>query len=636
MEILAPAGSAEGLAASIMGGCDAVYLGGKRYGARAFADNFTDQQIEGAVNYAHNRGTKVYVTVNTLIKDTEMDDAISFVKFLEDIGADAVIIQDLGLLRRTARYDIPKHASTQLGIHSRAGLEWCAANGVERAILARELTLEEIKKITVDSPVETEVFVQGAMCYCVSGGCLFSSMVGGRSGNRGQCAQPCRKKYRFGNKNGYVMSCADIHGLDLIPELKKMGISAAKIEGRMRSPAYAYLASKVYSMKEKGYDNKEIAPFSGLLHTVFNRGICDGYYRGIVSPVQPYYPDNRGYYLGKAKISNRSFSTGDLNETVGVKDGISIFRGDEKIGGFKISELKPVTVPFKIQDGEYDIYRTYDPRIDEIKNAIGEPPALTGVMKRQIPKKGIPLPRTGRTSKKSELSFYVSSIKNLEAVIGYADRIYFENRDAAEEAEEICNTAGAEFVTLLPRFDSSDRVSGSKSVMVNSVGQYYANRNAERVYGSPFLNMFNSHFPSVLYQTVLSMELSRSEIKTIAECYGGRLEVMVFGRQELMITRDPDMGNGILIDEKDYEFPVYKDGTGFSRILNSADLMMLEHLEELQKMGIDSFGIDLRKRPVKLAETVAEAFSKKDLSKKQKITEMCGSVTYGHYLRGVS
>ena len=134
MEILAPAGSPEGFVAAIQGGCNAVYLGGELYGARAFSANFTDRQIEGAVGYAHNRGVKVYVTVNTLIKDSEMDDAVSFIRFLSDIGADAVLIQDLGLLERIRDIDIPKHASTQLGIHSRGGLDWCYENGIEREI----------------------------------------------------------------------------------------------------------------------------------------------------------------------------------------------------------------------------------------------------------------------------------------------------------------------------------------------------------------------------------------------------------------------------------------------------------------------------------------------------------------------
>lgn len=174
MEILSPAGNPDGLAAAVKGGCDAVYLAGKDFGARAFAGNFTDRQLEGAVGYAHDRGVKVHVAVNTSLKNREVSDAVSFVRFLKDIGADAVLVQDLGLLEAIRSIDIPKHASTQMQIHSLEGLRWCAENGLDRAVLARELTMEELSRIVPDSPVETEVFIQGALCYCMSGGCLMS------------------------------------------------------------------------------------------------------------------------------------------------------------------------------------------------------------------------------------------------------------------------------------------------------------------------------------------------------------------------------------------------------------------------------------------------------------------------------
>ena len=182
MEILSPVGSPDSLAAAVKAGADAVYLAGKDFGARAFAGNFTDHQLEGAVGYAHDHGVKVHVTVNTSIKNSEMDEAVSFVRFLSDIGADAVIVQDLGLLRHISSIDIAKHASTQMQIHSRSGLEWCAENGISRAVLARELTMDELSRMVPDSPVETEVFIQGALCYCMLGGCLMSSFMGGRSG----------------------------------------------------------------------------------------------------------------------------------------------------------------------------------------------------------------------------------------------------------------------------------------------------------------------------------------------------------------------------------------------------------------------------------------------------------------------
>ncbi len=635
MEILAPAGSPEGLVAAIKGGCSAVYLGGKSYGARAFANNFTDQQLEGAVNYAHERDVKVYVTVNTLIKDSEMDGAVAFIKFLSDINVDAVLLQDIGLLRKIEGIEIAKHASTQMGIHSRAGLEWCKENGIDRAILARELTIEEIKMIIKDSPVETEVFVQGAMCYGMSGGCLFSSILGGRSGNRGQCAQPCRKKYKFDEKESYIMSCADIYGLDYIPTLKDIGLTSAKLEGRMRSPAYAYLASKVYSMKEKGEDEETIAPTARLLQTIFNRGIRDGYFGGVKSPVQSTYPDNRGYYLGTANIKNRSFVQSDLAMPLNSRDGISIFKGDAKIGGFKISDTTKITAPFKMPDGEYEIYRTYDPRIDEVKNIASSEPLVEGKTKRKYSTKGTVPEKIKRSESKADMSFYVNSIRNLEAVVEYADRIYFELNDNVSEAMEMCKNSNVEFVQILPRFDPSDTVVDSP-VMVNNVGQMYANRGAPKVYGSYNMNMFNSFYPEMMYQTTLSVELNKSEIREITEIYTGRLEVMVFGRLELLVTRDPKMRNGMLQDEKEFQFPIYRDGHGLSHLLNSADLMLLDQLPDLQKMGIDSFGIDLRKRPASLAKLVAESFAKQDISKKSKISEMCGSTTNGHFNRGVN
>jgi len=219
MEILSPVGSPDSLVAAIKGGCDAVYLAGKSFGARAYAGNFSDSELEGAIGYAHDHGVKVHVTVNTLIKNSEMEEAVSFVKFLKDIDADAIIIQDLGLLKHLTNVDIPKHASTQMQIHSLEGIKWCSEYGLDRAVLARELTIDELKQIVPESPIETEVFIQGALCYCMSGGCLMSSFIAARSGNRGECAQPCRRLYERDGKPGYYLSCADIYGMDYLKDL---------------------------------------------------------------------------------------------------------------------------------------------------------------------------------------------------------------------------------------------------------------------------------------------------------------------------------------------------------------------------------------------------------------------------------
>jgi len=629
MEILAPVGSPEALVAAVKGGADSVYLGGKRFGARKFSDNFDNGQLEGAVNYAHDNGVKVYVTVNTLIKNTEMADAISFVKYLKDIDADAVIVQDTGLLRAIGRVDIQKHASTQMGIHSRKGLEWCLDNGIDRAILSRELTLDEIEHVIKDAKVETEVFTQGALCYSFSGGCLFSSIVGGRSGNRGECAQPCRKRYRTEKREGYLMNTADLYCIDHFHSLERMGITSMKIEGRMRSPAHTYLTSKVYSLIRKGEDTEELERMRKLLMTVFNRGYGTGYMDGVRNVVQPVYPDNRGFLLGQAEIRGKRFDPEGMD--INVKDGLSIFRGETKIGGFKVSNPGRITVPFGVDDGTYEIYRTYDPRIDEVKNIFSDVPRFTGT--KSIPEARFEPKVTVRKRSKADLSFYVSSMKVLKEVIGYADRIYFEMNDETDAARELCGMSGKEFVTILPRFDPYDTMPEGP-LMAHNAGQTMIS-DGRRIYGSHHMNMFNSMFRNQLYQMTLSAELSKNEIRAICERYGGRLEQMVFGRIELMVTRDPEMDSCTLKDERDYEFPVYRDDNGLSHILNSSDLLLLDHLDELESFGIDSFGIDLRKRPAGTAAKVANAFRKRDKRRKGEIMEICGSITYGHYARGV-
>ena len=247
VEILAPAGSKDAFAAALQAGADAVYLGGKTFGARSSAANFSDGELKAVVETAHERGVKVYVTVNTLLKDTEMQDAFSFVSFLEEIGADAVIVQDRGLASLVKKeLTIPLHASTQMGLHSKDDLLWAERIGFQRAILSRELSLAEIKELRKDTTIGLEVFVQGALCYAFSGQCLFSSVIGGRSGNRGMCAQPCRKQYSLGRETNYMLSTADLFCADALPELLAIGVDSVKIEGRLRSPVYVYLATKLY------------------------------------------------------------------------------------------------------------------------------------------------------------------------------------------------------------------------------------------------------------------------------------------------------------------------------------------------------------------------------------------------------
>jgi len=239
-ELLAPAGSLESFFAAMEKGADAVYAGLKEFSARAKAKNFTLQQMERMVAYAHSLEKKVYVTLNTLVKENELSQLVDTLSSLEAMGVDAVIIQDLAVARLARRFfpGIPLHASTQLTVHNSPGVQQLADLGFERVVLSRELHLDEISRIVAKSPIGIECFIHGALCFSLSGQCYFSSFLGGHSGNRGRCAQPCRRQYRYRGKEGYYFSTNDFSSIDLIPQMVAAGVESLKIEGRMKSAEY--------------------------------------------------------------------------------------------------------------------------------------------------------------------------------------------------------------------------------------------------------------------------------------------------------------------------------------------------------------------------------------------------------------
>ena len=278
-ELLAPAGDMSCLYAAVEGGADAVYVGGKRFGARAFAKNFDMDELSRAVNYCHLHGVKLYVTLNTLIEDIELREAVEYAAELYRIGIDALIVCDLGVIAAIKRHvpGLELHASTQMSVHDTDGVVAAAKLGVSRVVVARELSLDNIKSAVDNSPCEIETFLHGALCVCHSGQCLFSSMVGGRSGNRGECAQPCRLPF---NNGRYILSLRDLSLAEHIPELIESGVASLKIEGRMKSPDYVYTVTSVYRRLLDEYrsaDNEENA----RLRRAFSRGgFTDGYLTG--------------------------------------------------------------------------------------------------------------------------------------------------------------------------------------------------------------------------------------------------------------------------------------------------------------------------------------------------------------------
>jgi U32 family peptidase len=640
VELLAPVGYKDALKAAIIGGADAVYLGGKDFGARRLAENFDDGEMRSAIKLAHDHHVKVYVTVNTLIKESELETAASYIDMLRSINADAVIVQDRGLLRLIKEsIKMPVHASTQMGIDSLEGALWAQEEGIERVILSRELSLAQIRKIKEGSKVGLEVFVHGALCYCYSGQCLFSSMLGGRSGNRGLCAQPCRKEYELGNERGYLLSTADTFGIEAIPELLRIGVKSLKIEGRMRNPLYVYIATKVYQSaikRAQAGDRELITPREReLLETVFNRGFSRGYLMD-TNVMSRDYADSRGLPLGKATSDGTRLAI--KTDKVRPGDGITMYRGSEKLAGFEVKEqstrdgLTYLRSPFKMEVGEFTVYKTKDREFDSMRRMIDNMqfPDLTA---NRRPVQLRPA-KHRRQPRQAEMSMYVSSMKVLEKVLPYADRIYFERNKQTDEARAMCADAGKEFVPIMPRISVEPEKVDDGSVMVCNVGQahQYSDR---RLYGHHSMNFFNSLTIPRLYQQTMSVEMSHDDIWETVQHYDGRLEVLAFGKVELMITQDPTLKEGYLVDHLGKRFQVYRDTDGYAHISNSADLFLLDYLQEMEDMGIDSFALDLRRRHPDLAELAAKVFQERDLESKALLKKKCGPITSAHYQNGV-
>ncbi len=282
-ELLAPAGDMDCLKAAVLAGADAVYFGASGFNARQRAKNFEGETLKEAIRYLHTYGRKAYVTLNTAVKEREMSEALALASEIYEAGADAVIAADVGLIREIRRQlpGLEVHISTQAGVRSTAGAKAFAEMGATRVVLARELTGREMKSVSESCGIETEVFVHGAMCVSVSGRCLFSSLVGGRSGNRGECAQPCRLPY---NKGKYLLSLKDMSLSNRIPELIETGTSSLKIEGRLKSPEYVYGVTRIYrTLLDERRNAKEEE--NRLLERIFSRGgFSDAYFTGKITP----------------------------------------------------------------------------------------------------------------------------------------------------------------------------------------------------------------------------------------------------------------------------------------------------------------------------------------------------------------
>ncbi|MFL0251711.1 DUF3656 domain-containing protein [Clostridium neuense] len=387
IELLAPAGGIESIYAAVQNGADAVYLGGSRFSARAYASNFSDEDMEKIVDYCHTYGVRIYVTVNTLIKQNEIKDVMEYIEFLYKIGVDALIVQDVGIAALIKRNfsDFEIHASTQMTIHNSEGALYYKELGFKRIVLSRELSLKEIKYISKELNIETEMFIHGALCVCYSGQCLMSSVIGGRSGNRGRCAQPCRLPYtiinenNLENKKGYLLSTKDMCTLKDVEAIINSGTASLKIEGRMKRPeyvagvvsAYRKAIDSVYSSERYDIEEEE-----KKLLKLFNReGFSKAYLFGNVGKDMMAYnfPKNTGIRLGTVLKDGSVL----LEEEVNLKDGIragekggvvsKIIKGGKEVLKAKKSE-KVKLYPEFYRKGDI-IYKTSD---EEFLNKLSE------------------------------------------------------------------------------------------------------------------------------------------------------------------------------------------------------------------------------------------------------------------------
>lgn len=427
-ELLAPAGSWDALVAAAAAGADAIYFGGKRFGARMFADNFNEERMAEAVDLCHTHGIRAYITVNTQVHDAELSDVARYLVSLYETGADAVLVQDQGVasLAREVVPDLAVHASTQMTVHNTAGVVWAAKLGMKRVVLAREVSLDEIRNIhssTKELGIGLEVFVHGALCYSYSGQCLLSSAIGGRSGNRGMCAQPCRKPYvllrggsdEYGRagvlesarlKESYLLSTRDLCTYSRLDEIVRAPVESLKIEGRMKSPEYVAVVTSIYRRALDGIAQGSWSPSREDLMDLalaFNRDFTDGYLLGARSVMGRDMSDKRGVSVGMVTACSRKEATVSLSGSIvpAQGDGLVILAPSEEVG--MVVREKP-----QIRNG---LLRLRVPK----QVRVGAEVRLTGHAGLAATAKGIT--RAGRPSR--PLDLHVSWDGNTPVIAGY-------------------------------------------------------------------------------------------------------------------------------------------------------------------------------------------------------------------------
>ncbi len=650
LELLSPAGSLDALRAAVCNGADAVYFGSENFNARRSAKNFTLDELPETVRYCHVRGVKVYLTVNTLVSDREMRAVAQTVAAAARAGVDAFIVQDFGVvsLCRQIAPSVPLHASTQMSIHSLEGVKQAAAMGITRVVLARELSKEDIAFICRNSPVEIEVFVHGALCMCHSGQCYMSSVIGRRSGNRGQCAQPCRLPYGFDRfEEKYPLSLKDNCLIDYLRQLEVMGVASIKLEGRMKRPEYVATVTSVYRTALD--EGKVSVQGRQALQAIFSRqGFTQGYYEGKIGPemfgvrstkegsaallqaarasyenVEPQRVPVRFYAIVSAGQKLQLAAQDEAGNVAKVQGGVPEPAQYRELTREELEARLAKTggTPYVCAGARCVIDRGLSVSAAEINRMRREVLAqLSALRGRSVP------PETGAyteikkfTGTKKAPLLTVSVLKTSQitpAMIKMKPAVLYA------PISEIC--ANPDFyrpllsqmtvAAVLPRvaFDSEaaaltadlgtlTRV-GVRRVLTGNLGQVaLLKQKGFEVAGDFGLNLFNSRAMSFakemgLVSATASFEMSLPQLRDLSKPLP--TELLVYGRLPLMLTENCLMKNraGVcschsgqtkLIDRIGEEFRVVRDGnTCRSVILNGKKLYLLDKKEDLRALGL--------------------------------------------------
>ncbi len=649
LEILAPAGSMEALRAAVQNGANAVYLGCGAFNARQSAKNFTPEMLTEAVKYCHIRGVAVHLTLNTLVSDRETPEVIRLIRHAAQSGVDAFIVQDLGVLSlcRQAAPDVPVHGSTQMTVHNLPGVLQCAQWGMTRVVLSRELSREEIRYICANSPIEIEVFAHGALCMCYSGQCYLSAAIGGRSGNRGRCAQPCRQSYGYGRwQDQYPLSLKDNCLVEYLKELESMGVASVKLEGRMKRPEYVAAVTNVYCQAARQGTVTE--QMMQTLHQAFNRqGFTDGYYTGNIGRQmfgtrqeekldQAWLKQMRQTYETVENPLVPVVFTAELTHT-GSSFSVSDGQGRVCTLAGPQPELARVT-PLTEQALEERLSKTggtpyYCARVDaRCEPGLTMPAAVINGMRRDLlnlltaQRARRAVPRLGRPSKTvvfpgqrkvPEVTVQVTKREQITVnLLKFAPAVLYVPLHILTEDLSFCRDLchHVRVCAVLPRIIhdmqmpqltrdlNQVRLMGVEEVLVGNLGLIQAVQELGMVVRGDFgLNLYNSEAVNAarameLRSACLSFEMTLPQIRDVSKAVP--CEILSYGRLPLMVTENCLIQNQTgkcscqtsnlrLTDKTGAEFPVIKDGNSCrSVVLNGKKLNWLDRQDDLAKLGL--------------------------------------------------